>query len=39
MRAIDPELRLSNPRLGSLWRRPEDRALYIEGLRRAGLPE
>ena len=38
LRAIDPNLRLSNPRMSS-WRRAEDRALYIEGLRRAGLPE
>jgi Flp pilus assembly protein TadD len=43
LRAIDPDLRLSN--LGgkrgpvSVWRRAEDRALYIEGLRRAGLLE
>jgi adenylate cyclase len=39
MRAIDPDLRLSNLRMSSAWRRAEDRALYIEGLRRAGLPE
>jgi tetratricopeptide (TPR) repeat protein len=43
MRAIDPGLRMSNlgPKrgVGSGWRRAEDHALYIEGLRRAGLPE
>jgi len=38
MRAIDPDLRLSG-KIGVVWRRAEDRALYIEGLRRAGLPE
>jgi adenylate cyclase len=43
LRAIDPDLRLSHLERGrgvpSAWRRAEDRALYIEGLRRAGLPE
>jgi TolB-like protein len=39
LRAIDPDLRLSNPRNSSQWRRAEDRALYVEGLRKAGLPE
>src|SRR5262249_3460052 len=43
MRAIDPGLRMSNlgPKrgVGFGWRRAEDHALYIEGLRRAGLPE
>jgi adenylate cyclase len=43
MRAIDPDLRLSHLERGrgvaSQLRRAEDRALVIEGLRRAGLPE
>jgi adenylate cyclase len=43
LRAIDPDLRLSHVERGrgvvSVWRRAEDRALYVEGLRRAGLPE
>jgi TolB-like protein/class 3 adenylate cyclase len=40
LRAIDPELRLSNlERVAPPLRRAEDRALFIEGLRRAGLPE
>jgi adenylate cyclase len=34
LRAIDPDLRRR-----IVWRRAEDRTLYIEGLRRAGLPE
>jgi TolB-like protein len=34
MLAINPDVRISNA-----WRRAEDRALMIEGLRRAGLPE
>ena len=38
LRAIDPNLRLSTLTLTN-WRRAEDRALYVEGLRRAGLPE
>jgi adenylate cyclase len=38
MLAITPDVRLSNLVLTS-WRRAEDRALYVEGLRRAGLPE
>src|SRR5262249_40587379 len=37
--AINPDLRLSNSKMSSAWRRAEDRALHIEGLRRAGLPE
>jgi adenylate cyclase len=38
VRTIDPNLRLGN--VGPInWRRAEDRALYIEGLRLAGLPE
>ncbi len=36
--AIDPTVRLSTLNLGP-WRRAEDRALYVEGLRKAGLPE
>jgi len=40
LRAIDPQLRLSNlERVAPPLRRPEDRALFIEGLRRAGLPQ
>jgi hypothetical protein len=42
MRVIDPDLRLSNleSRTGAPWRHAQDyRALFIEGLRRAGLPE
>jgi len=39
MRAIDPDVRLNNPKLTSGFRRAEDRALFIEGLRKAGLPE
>lgn len=40
LRQVDPQLRISN--LGDVmppWRRPEDRARYVEGLRLAGLPE
>ncbi|GEP61892.1 adenylate/guanylate cyclase domain-containing protein [Reyranella soli] len=37
--AITPDLRLSNTRMSSAWRREKDRALYMEGLRLAGLPE
>jgi adenylate cyclase len=38
--AIDPTLRLSNlDRVAPPLRRAEDRARYIEGLRKAGLPE
>jgi TolB-like protein/class 3 adenylate cyclase/tetratricopeptide (TPR) repeat protein len=40
LRAIDPELRLSNlEKVAPPLRRAEDHALYIEGLRLAGLPE
>jgi TolB-like protein/class 3 adenylate cyclase/tetratricopeptide (TPR) repeat protein len=40
LRVIDPALRLSNlERVAGPLRRAEDRARYIEGLRRAGLPE
>jgi len=40
LRQVDPQLRLSN--LGEVispLRRPEHRARYVEGLRKAGLPE
>ena len=38
--AINPDFRLSHLEgLASVWRRAEDRALSIEGMRRAGLPE
>lgn len=38
--ALDPGLRLSTiGRVAAPWRRAEDRALYLEGLRKAGLPE
>jgi TolB-like protein/class 3 adenylate cyclase len=40
LREIDPTLRLSNlERVAPPLRRPEDRARFAEGLRRAGLPE
>jgi len=40
LREIDPALRLSNiDRVAPPLRRPEDRARFIEGLRKAGLPE
>jgi hypothetical protein len=40
LRTIDPALRLSNvERVMAPFRRVEDRARFIEGLRRAGLPE
>ncbi len=40
LREIDPDLRLSNiDRVAPPFRRPDDRARYIEGLRKAGLPE
>jgi adenylate cyclase len=38
LRVIDPDLRLSNLE-PLVWRRAEDCALYIEGMRRAGLPQ
>ena len=43
MRAIDPHFGLSSlaklrGSRGLVWRRAEDRALFIEGLRKAGLP-
>lgn len=39
LRQLDPQLRLSN--LGDVISplRPDDRAKYVEGLRKAGLPE
>jgi TolB-like protein/Tfp pilus assembly protein PilF len=39
LREIDPNLRLSSPRPILLLRRPEDKAQWTEGLRKAGLPE
>ena len=40
LREIDPTLRLSNlEKVAPPLRRPEDRARFIEGLRKAGLPE
>ena len=39
MRQIDPELRCSNLTDIVPFRRPEDFARYVEGLRTAGLPE
>jgi TolB-like protein/tetratricopeptide (TPR) repeat protein len=38
-RQLDPEIRVSNLRDASVLRRPEDVARYVEGLRKAGLPE
>ena len=39
LRQIDPELRVSNLNDFAPLRRPEDRARYEEGMRKAGLPE
>jgi hypothetical protein len=40
LREVDPGLRLSNlDRVAPPPRRAEDRARFIEGLRKAGLPE
>jgi TolB-like protein len=39
LRQIDPALRLSDLRVLTPFRRPEDVAQYEEGLRKAGLPE
>jgi tetratricopeptide (TPR) repeat protein len=39
LRQIDPELRISNLKDFTPLRRPEDRARYEEGMRKAGLPE
>jgi TolB-like protein/Tfp pilus assembly protein PilF len=39
LRALDPTLRISNVRDWLSIRRPDDLAVFAEGLRRAGLPE
>ncbi|UEM07874.1 winged helix-turn-helix domain-containing tetratricopeptide repeat protein (plasmid) [Skermanella rosea] len=39
LRGLDPELRISNLKDWVLLRRPEDLAVFTEGLRKAGLPE
>jgi TolB-like protein len=39
LRGLDPELRISNLKDWVLLRRPEDLALFAEGLRKAGLPD
>jgi TolB-like protein/DNA-binding winged helix-turn-helix (wHTH) protein len=39
LREIDPELRVANLHDMAPLRRPEDRARYEDGMRRAGLPE
>jgi TolB-like protein len=39
VRRIDPTLRISNVAAWVVLRRPEDLATFVEGLRRAGLPE
>jgi hypothetical protein len=39
LRALDPTLRISNLRDWLSIRRPEDLAVFADGLRRAGLPE
>jgi TolB-like protein len=39
LRQLDPVLRVSNVRDRMVYRRPEDLARYLEGLRKAGLPE
>ena len=39
LRRIDPARRISNLKDWYPLRRPEDVATYVEGLRRAGLPE
>jgi TolB-like protein/class 3 adenylate cyclase/Tfp pilus assembly protein PilF len=39
MRAIDPDLRLTNISEVAPFRRPEDVTRYADGLRKAGLPE
>jgi hypothetical protein len=39
LREIDPTLRVSGLRHLVPFRRPEDLAIYEEGLRKAGLPE
>jgi hypothetical protein len=39
VRRIDPTLRISNVEGWVVLRRPEDLATFVEGLRKAGLPE
>jgi hypothetical protein len=39
VRRLDPTLRLSNVEEWVVLRRPEDLAAFVQGLRRAGLPE
>ena len=39
LRQIDPELRVSNLKDMTPLCRPEDRARYEDGMRKAGLPE
>ena len=39
LRGLDPGLRISNLQDWVLLRRPEDLAVFTEGLRKAGLPE
>jgi hypothetical protein len=39
LRQIDPLLRVSNLKEMTPLRRPEDRAKYDDGMRKAGLPE
>jgi len=39
VRRIDPMMRISNVKDWVVLRRPEDLATFVEGLRRAGLPE
>jgi hypothetical protein len=39
MRDIDPSVRISNARMLTPIKRPEDAAMWVDGLRKAGLPE
>jgi len=39
VRRLDPNLRISNVEDWVVLRRPEDLATFVEGLRKAGLPE
>jgi len=39
VRRLDPTLRRSNVEEWVVLRRPEDLAAFVQGLRRAGLPE
>jgi hypothetical protein len=39
VRQLDPTFRISDIKGTTPLRRPEDLARYVEGLRRAGLPE